>query len=97
MSNQQSAYYYGMVVAHSAIWNDERRKALREEILAAVHEDPLIGDKANITVNFPKDDEKGIRIEGKLKDDKAKERLKEIAQKRTPNDIKVYDEVTVDA
>ena len=95
MSDNQSAYYYGLVVARRGIRDDEERKKLREEILSAVHEDPLITEKVNITVLFPKDDENGITLEGKLGSAKEKDRLKEIALQRTPQDIKIYDNVTV--
>ena len=87
--------YSGPAATRKILFNDEERRKLKEAILEAVHQDPLVRDTVDINVTFPADDEKGIVLEGKVSDERQKDRRKGITMNRSLTDVKIYDSLIV--
>ncbi len=88
--------YMGQLVVARNVWGDEDKKKVEKTIMETIEQDPLVVDKTNVSVTFGDSKKKELHLIGKLGDRKARDRVREIAEKNTPTDVEIHDEIVVE-
>ena len=92
-SSGMAGVYMGRLVVAENAWGDSEQNETETAIRDAIMQDPSITDKTNVSVTFG--EKKELHLVGTLSDEKSRERVREIAERNTPNDVEIHDEIVV--